>query len=253
MGTVPRTEIIGPATLMLGDALELVEEVGPCAHWITDPPYEAIMHESKARLKGLVRADGSHSWQPLDFEPIDAIRPVVVEKASRLCRGWFIAFCTSEGVGRWADCINGSSMRYKRACVWVKPDSTPQMNGQGPAQGAEHFVTAWNGKGHARWNAGGKRGVYTHQVNPRDRHGLHPTEKPHRLMSEIVADFTSPGEVICDPFMGSGSTGVSAVMAGRGFVGIEQNERYFDAACERVAKACGQLDDARASDLGMLL
>jgi DNA modification methylase len=125
-------------------------------------------------------------------------------------------------------------MKYKRACVWVKPDSTPQFNGQGPASGAEMFVCAWAGNGHANWNAGGKRGVYTHCVNNPERTGLHPTEKPRRLMSEIIADFTNPGELICDPFMGSGTTGVAAVMAGRRFVGVELNETYFDLACKRL-------------------
>ena len=232
-----RVEHIGLATLYLGDALELLPTIGAVDHFITDAPYEAIMHASKNGTKGLVRPDGSHHWQPLDFAPIDAIRAQVVELAGPMTEGWFITFCTSEGVGRWADAINASPMKYKRACVWVKPDSTPQMNGQGPAQGAEHFVCAWAGKGFARWNAGGKRGVYTHCVNGPERTGLHPTEKPRRLMSEIIADFTNPGDLVCDPFMGSGTTGVAAVMAGRRFVGIELQEKYFNLACKRLDQA----------------
>lgn len=232
-----RIETIGNATLYLGDCLEVMPTLGAVDHVICDPPYEEIMHASKSGMKGLVRPDGSHHWQPLDFDPIDAIRRDFVIAGASICDGWFIAFCTSEGVGRWADEINPSAMKYKRACVWIKPDTTPQMNGQGPAQGAEHFVCAWAGKGFARWNAGGKRGVYTHNVNNRERTGLHPTEKPRRLMSEIVADFTNPGELICDPFMGSGTTGVAASMAGRRFIGIEQKPEYFDIACKRIRDA----------------
>jgi len=232
-----RVEVIGNATLYLGNALDVLPTIGAFDHLLGDPPYEAIMHASKNGIKGLVRPDGSHHWKPLDFDPIDEIRAPFVEIAAPLCAGWFIVFCTSEGVGRWADTINASPMKYKRACVWIKPDSTPQMNGQGPAQGAEHFVCAWAGSGFARWNAGGKRGVYTHLVNNPERTGLHPTEKPRRLMSEIIADFTNPGELICDPFMGSGTTGVAAVMAGRRFVGIELNETYFDLACKRLEDA----------------
>lgn len=164
-----------------------------------------------------------------------------------MCDGWFIAFCTVEGARPWADCINASPMRYKRACIWVKPDSTPQLNGQGPAQGAEVFVTAWAGGGHSRWNAGGKRGVYTFNVNNPERHGVHPTEKPRRLMSAILADFTTAGQIVCDPFMGSGTTGVAAVMAGRRFIGIERDERYFEIACKRIedAQRQGSLFNAR--------
>ena len=156
---------------------------------------------------------------------------------AQACKGWFIAFCTVEGTWEWAQAINASPMKYKRACAWVKPDSTPQLNGQGPAPGYECFVAAWAGAGHARWNAGGKRGVYTHCVNNPERQGEHPTEKPVSLMAEILADFTNEDQTVLDPFMGSGTTGVAAVRMGRSFIGIERDERYFDIACGRIAAA----------------
>ncbi len=236
-----RVERIGLATLYLGDSLKIMPALGRVAHIITDAPYEEITHAAKNRAP-LSRTDGGASPAPLDFQPIDAIRQQVVELAAAACDGWFITFCTSEGVGRWADCINASPLKYKRACVWIKPDSTPQMNGQGPAQGAEHFVCAWAGRGFSRWNGGGKRGVYTHLVNNPERHGVHPTEKPRRLMSEIVADFTNQGQVILDPFMGSGTTGVAAVQLHRPFIGIECEPAYFDIACRRIEDAQRQSD-----------
>ena len=235
-----RVEIIGRATLYLGNCLTI--DLPRVDHIITDPPYEAIMHASKSGIKGLVRPDGSHHWKPLDFAPVDEIRAAIVEQAVEICNGWFIAFCTSEGVGRWADEVNASALKYKRACVWIKPDSTPQMNGQGPAQGAEHFICAWAGKGFAKWNAGGKRGVYTHCVNGPERDGRHPTEKPRKLMAELVADFTMSDQTILDPFMGSGTTGVAAVQEGRNFIGVEMNPEYFDIACERIEQAQRQGD-----------
>ena len=133
-------------------------------------------------------------------------------------------------------------MKYKRACIWVKPDSTPQLNGQGPAQGAECFVVAWCGDGHAKWNAGGKRGVYKHTVNPPDRQGGHPTEKPWRLFVEILQDFTNPSQTILDPFMGSGTTLVACEKLGRQGTGIELDPEYFDIACKRVDEATRQPD-----------
>jgi hypothetical protein len=68
----------------------------------------------------------------------------------------------------------------------------------------------------------------------------HPTQKPRLLMAELVELFSQPGEVIADPFMGSGTTGVAAINAGRAFVGIERNPAYFDIACRRIAQAHGQ-------------
>jgi site-specific DNA-methyltransferase (adenine-specific) len=236
-----RIERIGNATLYLGDCREILPTLGKVSHIISDPPYEASLHLSAAKISNL-RKDSGPELKAIPFAAIDGIRADIVNLSASICQGWFIAFCTVEGVWKWAEQINLSTMKYKRACIWVKPDSTPQLNGQGPAQGAECFVTAWAGTGHAKWNAGGKRGVYRHMVNPSDRHGGHPTEKPWRLFAELLTDFTRMGETILDPFLGSGTTGVACAKLGRSFIGIELDEGYFDIACERIAKAYAQPD-----------
>ena len=221
--------------LWLGDCREVLPTLGRIDHVITDPPYEAIMHAAKSAAARRLRTDGRDELRTLDFASIDAIRSEIAEKVAAACSGWSVIFCAPEGVGRWADAINATSAKYKRACVWIKPDSTPQLNGQGPAMGAENFVVSWCGSGFARWNGGGKRGVYTYLTNPSDRDGGHPTEKPWRLFAELVRDFTQPGDVIADPFMGSGTTGIACVKEGRGFIGIELEPRYFDIACRRIS------------------
>tara|TARA_R110000823_G_scaffold210173_1_gene340362 strand:- start:3822 stop:4592 length:771 start_codon:yes stop_codon:yes gene_type:complete len=236
-----RCEVIGNCTLYQGDCLEIMPTLGKVDHIISDPPYEAKLHEAKAHLSQL-RKDKGPELKEINFSSIDKIRDDVVSISSDINQGWFIAFCTIEGVSKWADVINESRMKYKRACVWVKPDCTPQLNGQGPAQGCECFVTAWGGTGRAKWNAGGKRGVYKHNVNSSDRHGEHPTEKPWRLFVELIRDFTSPSQTILDPFMGSGTTGVACAKLGRKFIGIELEPKYFDIACERIQKAYDQPD-----------
>ncbi len=63
----------------------------------------------------------------------------------------------------------------------------------------------------------------------------HPTQKPVELM-EWCLKFLAPGKVL-DPFMGSGTTGVACVKAGRPFVGIEIDPDYFEGACDRIANA----------------
>jgi hypothetical protein len=236
-----RVEHIGRATLMLGDCLSIMPTLGKVSHIICDPPYEAITHRALDGSNTARRNDGRPASPAVEFAPVDGIRGQIVSAAEAACEGWFIAFCTPEGVAKWADEINESGLKYKRACHWIKPDSMPQLNGQGPAQGAENFVCAWTGSGHSSWNAGGKRGVYTHCVNGPERDGRHPTEKPRRLMAEIIADFTKPEQTILDPFMGSGTTGVAAVQLGRNFIGIEQSPEYFEIACERIDKAQRQL------------
>lgn len=237
-----RKEVVGNCTLYQGDCLKIMEALGTVDHVFCDPPYEQSLHEAKNSLRGRIRSDSGPDLKGLDFEGIDAIRTSVVDVVLPICDGWFSAFCTIEGVSKWADAINASAMKYKRACIWVKPDSTPQLNGQGPAQGAECFVTAWCGTGYAKWNAGGKRGVYRHNVNASDRHGGHPTEKPWRLFVELLQDFTNAGETILDPFMGSGTTLVACAKLGRKGIGIELDPDYFDIACQRVEEAYRQPD-----------
>lgn len=236
-----REMIIGPVRLILGDCRAVLPGLGTVDHVICDPAYEQSIHDAKASGRSM-RVDGGPELRALDFDGIDAYRDDFVAQAAAVSRGWFIAFCMTEGVGLWADAINSAKgIRYKRACCWHKPDSAPQFNGQGPAAWGEMFVAAWCGAGYARWNGGGKRGFYSHLTNPRDRHGGHPTEKPWRLMRDILFDFTAPGDLVLDPFAGSGATLVAAVLAGRRAIGIEINPAYFDMTVARVRKAVAQV------------
>lgn len=237
-----RVEVVGDAILIQADCMEALEVIPAVNHIISDPPYEASLHDSKNALRGRLRNDGGPELSGLDFAAIDDVRQVIVDLCAEVTTGWFIAFCTVEGTYPWSQAINKSPMKYKRSCAWIKPDSTPQLNGQCPAQGYECFVCAWAGQGHSRWNAGGKRGVYTHCVNGPEREGTHPTEKPRRLMAELIRDFTNAGETILDPFMGSGTTGVAAIQLGRKFIGIEREARYFDIAVKRITDATRQGD-----------
>jgi len=64
---------------------------------------------------------------------------------------------------------------------------------------------------------------------------LHPTQKPEALLARIMMASTKPGDVVLDPFFGSGTTGAVAKRLGRHFVGIEREQDYIDAANERIA------------------
>lgn len=64
--------------------------------------------------------------------------------------------------------------------------------------------------------------------------GLHPNQKPVALMEYFIRTYTRPDSLICDPFMGSGTTGVAALKAGRRFVGIEADAEYFEVAQRRL-------------------
>ena len=67
----------------------------------------------------------------------------------------------------------------------------------------------------------------------------HPTQKPVDLMVWCL-NFAPAAQTICDPFMGSGTTGVACAQLGKAFTGIERERKYFDIACERIARAQAQ-------------
>lgn len=225
-------------TLHLGDCREIVPTLNGVKHVLCDPPYEDELHNAMGRIR---RNDGRIMVQDLGFDGINSAREEVAALLVSASAGWLIIFTLAEGVRAWRDPMQAAGAKWDTTLAWIKPDASPRFNGQGAARGFECAITAWCGPGYRSWNAGGKRGVYTHCVNT-GRQGEHPTEKPVSLMTELVLDFTQPGELICDPFMGSGTTGVAAVKSGRAFVGIEQDPKWFDLACRRISDALSRPD-----------
>lgn len=71
---------------------------------------------------------------------------------------------------------------------------------------------------------------------------LHPTQKPVFLLEYMIRTYTSPGDTVLDNCMGSGSTGVACVNTGRGFIGIELNDGYFNIAQNRIEEAWNRRD-----------
>lgn len=230
-----RTEVFGDAKLYLGDALDVLPGLEGVDHVIGDPPYEDELHVAASDQR-ITRLDGANSTGDLGFDGINANRHFLAGACVRAGRGWLILFTLAEGVRAWRDDIQAHGGKWDTTLAWIKPDARPRFNGQGAARGFECALTAWCGPGHRSWNAGGKRGVYTHLVNPSGREGTHPTEKPLALMHDLVSDFTQPGQIILDPFMGSGTTGIACLDLGRRFIGVERDEAFFDLACRRIEK-----------------
>jgi site-specific DNA-methyltransferase (adenine-specific) len=100
---------------------------------------------------------------------------------------------------------------------------------------------ACHAPGGSTWNGGGSHGVFIINKSGDPRTG-HQTQKPVALMEKLVRLFSDPGELILDPFTGSGSTGVAALRLGRRFAGWEMNPEYAEMARRRPAAAREQLE-----------
>jgi modification methylase len=79
--------------------------------------------------------------------------------------------------------------------------------------------------------------ICTGQERLKDDNGdkLHPTQKPEALLARVMMASTRPGDVVLDPFFGSGTTGAVAKRLGRHFVGIDREDKYIEAAYDRIA------------------
>lgn len=238
-------------------SLAVMEDAGAVVdHVISDPPFEAEAHTLGRRLKGKTLEDGDREVleAPLSFPAITAEeRQQVATHIARMAKRWAIVFSQVEAVMEWQRVLTASgALSPRRIGVWIKPDAMPQFSGDRPGMGYESIVFTHR-KGRSRWNGGGRVGVFTHNKNTPGGKHEHETQKPLPLMLELVELFTDPGDIILDPFCGSGTTGVAALRLGRRFIGIEKDAKYAAVARERIeAETKGlSLRDVRHGQRGL--
>lgn len=204
---------------------------------ITDPPYEAEAHRDGRRVVVSRGGERSVSDDRIDFHAITATqRADAAAEISRVVRHRAVVFCQAEAIDAWKQAFNAAGLPYRRAIPWTKPDAMPSLHGRWPGQGFEAIVLAQHA-GSPPCPIGGKARVYSfvraqapdgYSKNP------HPTTKPLPLMRQMIEDFTDPGDLILDPFAGSGTTGVAALMLGRRFIGWEKDADYHAIAERRL-------------------
>jgi site-specific DNA-methyltransferase (adenine-specific) len=206
-------------------------------HVITDPPFSPYVHAHA--MRGTTDRGESKA---IDFEPITPERiEYVAAHIARITRRWAIVFCDIESSHLWAQGLERGGLRYMRTGGWIKLGAMPQFSGDRPAVGFDGIVIA-HGLGPSSWNGGGRPAVWSWPLAGREGPALHATQKPVGLMAQLVRDFSDKGDLICDPFMGVGTTGAAALHLGRSFIGWERDPRYFRIAARRLARVREQLE-----------
>jgi len=209
--------------LMQGDCLELMKTIpdGSVDMVLTDIPYGEVNQKSS----GLRRLDRGNA-DACDFD-----LNLMVDEFARVASGSFYVFCGTEQIS----VITTAFKRHKlttRVCAWEKSNPSPMNGSKLWLSGMEFCVFARKPK--ATFNEHCQKALWRFPVG---RSKIHPTEKPVALMSRLVAASTNEGNIILDPFMGSGTTGVAAKNLNRSFIGIELDETYFNIAKERIGAA----------------
>lgn len=189
---------------------------------ITDPPYGINYH-----TKG-TGASIKNDKSPFIWFLYDAFR---VLKSGDSGRGSLICFTRWDVEQTFIDAMKLAGFQVKSEVIWDKV-----MHGMGgcKAQFApthENVVFAVKGK----FSFPGKRPrdvVTYHKLASGEM--IHPTEKPVGLLTSLVNAVTKPGDLILDPFAGSGSTLVAAKKSGRRFIGVELDDEYYEKARRRI-------------------
>jgi site-specific DNA-methyltransferase (adenine-specific) len=229
-----------------GDCLEVLPLLEQVDHVITDPPYNVsargVGGRANTTIGAVPRKDGTHREIVRDFGEWDHewdAAPFLAH-ASRLIRpgGSLVSF-TSEFLFAPYMC---SGLDHRALLYWRKTNPAPNFRKQ-IVRAVEMAVWQTQG-GSWTFNAGGYRPnvwegpiLNGFTVENTDEKRVHPTQKPLWLMREWVELFTDPGDLILDPFMGSGTTLRAAKDCGRRAIGIELNETYVQVAIDRLRQS----------------
>jgi hypothetical protein len=239
-----------PWKVIHGDCLEVLPALPEksATHIITDPPYHPRVLKN---ARGL-RARGGICARDFGY---DSLTADVMKRASaefgRICDRWCLVFSDAESAPRWATQLAKHGIRPVRIGAWIRLNAAPQFTGDRPAVGYEACAIG-HAPGRSWWRGGGSPALWHHSIvngNSSDRN--HPTPKPLPLMLELVEQFTDPGDLVLDPFCGSGTTGVACLRLGRRFIGIEKDAGFARIATERL-EAEGQGLTLRAARAGQM-
>jgi DNA modification methylase len=236
-----RVEVIGDCVLYLGDCLEVMPMLGKVDAVVTDPPYSVSVagaqNKSRKGTRNLDFFAGDDDWQAMT----EAVGQAVALIAQRQPRN-IVVWCGHRQIGRIVGEIEAAGYSTRLLC-WKKACPPPAAPGSGFTSAFEQAVYAF--RPGRQWNGD----QYTHNVFEADSYRFgqpgkvaHPTQKPLSLIKWNVQLLTDKGDMVLDPFMGSGTTLVACAKLGRKGIGIELDPDYFQIACERVHKAYQQPD-----------
>lgn len=227
----------GGITIYVGDCRDILPSIERVDHVITDPPYSEHTHAKQwigAALTSDAKPRVNTAHKELGFDALSPdLRAFCAAEFARVAERWSLMFTDLEGISEWRGDVLAAGLDYVRSCIWDKVDGAPQFTGDRPAAGAEAIVCAHR-PGKKRWNGGGRRNVFRVRANGERGAKPHPSTKPVVLMRTLIELFTDPGDLILDPFMGSGTTLRAAKDCGRRAIGIEADAKYGPIAIERL-------------------
>lgn len=208
---------------------------------LTDPPYNLGQY-STGNLKMAWRSDFNNdiaSWDQPTFKPSDWLAEF---KRVLKPTGNLFAFTSYNLLGEWHSAFDPEFDTFQFV-VWHKTNPPPKLRRAGFLNSCELIVCAWN-KGHT-WNFGKQNEMHNFFESPlcmgreRLKAPHHPTQKPVRILERLLKIGSNENDLVFDPFMGVGSSGVAAFNLKRRFLGFDAEEVYVNGAAKRFEDVCG--------------
>lgn len=193
---------------------------------LTDPPY-GISRELNCKNQRL----GTTAKLNFNFGEWDKFNKDWFDVAINKTKGWIISFCAKKDIGFYWDILEKNNFKAVDVIVWQKPDPIP-LNGK------SKMLNAWEAaiigkKAGAHFSGKCQHNIFKYQA-PKGKTRIHPTQKPVNLMKELISLTTKKGDVVLDPFIGSGTTAVACIESNRNYIGFEIDKNYFKGCLERI-------------------
>jgi DNA modification methylase len=252
-----RKKVIGGCILYLGDCLEILPEIGRADAVVTDPPYgitncewdKEIDLSCLFNISDLIVSFGSEPFtSSLIFNNKKYFKEKLIWEKHRAgnfgnARIRHLKYTEDIVVLAKSDYVFNPQMqpRISDRVRQMQRGNSKQWLTKTDHYGAVYPARDWN-TFNADLKYPGNILKFPGVVSTAKEKTEHPTQKPLKLMEYLILSYSDKNNIICDPFMGSGTTGVACVNSGRKFIGIEKNEIYFDIACKRIKEAVKQGD-----------
>lgn len=203
---------------------------------LTDPPYNLGQHSTgNIPLPGRSAMNNDVAdWDKIDFNPEEW-----AEEFIRILKptGNLFIFTSYNQLGRWYNCLD-HRFDTSNFMIWHKTNPAPKIFKAGFLNSCEMIFTCWNKK--HTWNFISQAEMHNFIQSPicmppeRLKDPKHPAQKPVSILKKMIEIASNKDDIIFDPFMGVGSTGVAALELERRFIGVELDASYFIAAKKRI-------------------
>ena len=244
--------------VLLGDCIPMMEMLPPASvHCIfADPPYNLQLRGELRRPDDSLVDGVDDDWDRFtDFAAYDAFTREWLGQCRRLLRkdGTIWVIGAYHNIFRIGSILQDLGFWILNDVIWRKSNPMPNFRGRRFTNAHETVIWAARGQdSRYRFNYQSMKSLNddlqmrsdwtiplcTGPERLRNQHGLklHPTQKPEALLHRILMASTSPGDIVLDPFLGTGTTAAVAKRLHRHFIGIERHPAYVEASLGRIQR-----------------